>query len=69
MRERYPNYSQTYGIEVDIAEGATVKDLLALLGIDNIKGVAVIMQGRVLKETDTIQPGASVSVLQAFHGG
>ena len=69
LRERFPDYRQTYGIEVDIAEGATVKDLLALLGIDNTKGVAVIIQGRIQKETDTIQPGAQVSVLPVLKGG
>jgi len=69
LRERFPNYRKTHGIEVDIAEGATIKELLALLGIDNTKGIAVILQGRIQKQTDTIQPGATVSVFQAFAGG
>lgn len=69
LRQRYPDYRETCGIEMDITEGTTVKMLLALLGIDAVKEVAVIFQGRIQKETDTIRPGATVSVLQAVQGG
>ena len=69
LRERFPGYRQSHGIEVDITLGATVKDLLVQLGIDATKGVAVIKQGRIQKVTDTIQPGATLSVLQAMNGG
>ena len=69
LRKRCPGYEKPGGTEIDIARKTTVKELLVLLGIDEVKGTAVILRGRIQKETDTIPPGATISVVQTVHGG
>jgi sulfur carrier protein ThiS len=69
LSQQFPGYQHQHGIEVEIPDGAKVKDLLALLKIGNHKGVSVIMEGRIVKADDTVQRGISVSVLQAISGG
>jgi sulfur carrier protein ThiS len=56
-------------MEVEIPDGATVKDLLALLEISESKGAVVAMEGRILKGDDTIRRGVPVHVFNAIHGG
>ena len=56
-------------MEVEIPDGATVKDLLAYLEILETRGAAVIANGRVLKTDDEIQDGSSLDVFQSIHGG
>ena len=69
LSQSFPDYERSKGIEVEIPVGATVKDLLASLGIAEPKGVTVIVEGRILQAGDTVQCGVPVSVLQAMHGG
>jgi sulfur carrier protein ThiS len=69
LSQRFPGYRHPQGIEVEIPEGATAKDLLALLEISESQGAVVITEGRVLKADDRMQCGVPVSVLQAVHGG
>ena len=64
-----PEYKPSQGIEVEIPDGATVKDLLAQLDILEIRGAAVIASGRVLKADDKVQDGLSLDVFQSIHGG
>jgi molybdopterin synthase sulfur carrier subunit len=66
---RFPGYQPSQGIEVEIPDGTTVKDLLALLEISESQRAVVIVEGRILKADDEIRPGVPVSVLQAIHGG
>jgi sulfur carrier protein ThiS len=56
-------------MEVEIPDGATVKDLLALLGISGSQGAVVVAEGRVLKGDDEMRCGTSVNVLQSIGGG
>jgi molybdopterin synthase sulfur carrier subunit len=65
----FPGYQPAQGIEVELPEGATVKDLLTLLGVSEFQGAVVIAEGRVLKTGDAMQPGAPVNVMQAIGGG
>jgi len=67
--QRFPGYQHSQGIEVDIPDGATVKDLLAHLKISESQGAVVIMEGRILKADDKVRCGVPVNVLQAIHGG
>ena len=67
--QRFPGYQPAQGIEVEIPEGATAKDLLALLEISESQGAVVIMEGRVLKADDKMRCGVPVNVLQSIHGG
>ena len=68
-RERFPDYQHSQGIEVEIPEGATVQDLLALLEISESQGAVVIMEGRVLKPDDQMRCGVPVDVFQSIRGG
>jgi len=67
--QRFPGYQHSQGIEVELPDGATVKDLLALLEISESQGAVVIMEGRVLKADDQMRGGVPVSVLQSISGG
>jgi len=69
LGQRYPGYQQAQGLEVEIPEGATAKDLLAHLDIPESEGVAVAVDGRILKAEDRIGCGAPVHVLQVLSGG
>ena len=69
LSQRFPGYQHSQGIEVEIPDGATVKDLLALLEISESQGAVVILEGRVLKADDKMRCGVQVNVLQSIHGG
>ena len=69
LSQRFSGYQHSQGLEVEIPEGATVKDLLALLEFSESQGIVVIAEGRILKADDKMQDGVSVNVLQAIYGG
>jgi sulfur carrier protein ThiS len=69
LGQRFPGYQHSQGLEVDIPDGATVKDLLTLLEISGSQGAVVIAEGRVLKADDKMRCGVQVNVLQAIQGG
>ena len=69
LSQRFPGYQPSQGIEVEIPDGTTVKDLLALLEISESQRAVVIVEGRILKVDDEIRRGVPVSVLQAIRGG
>lgn len=69
FRQRFAGYQHSQGMEVEIPEEATVKDLLTLLGLSESRGAVVIAKGRVLKADDRLQPGVPVDIMQAMGGG
>ena len=69
LRQRFAGYQHLQGLEVEIPEEATVKDLLILLDLSETRGAVVIAKGRVLKADDRLQPGVPVDVMQAMGGG
>lgn len=69
LRQRFPAYRPSEGIEVEVPEGATVRDLLSLLDIPQSQGAVVIVEGRVLKAEDKLRRGVPVNVLQVIGGG
>ena len=69
LSQLFPGYQPSQGIEVEISEGTTVKDLLALLEISDSQGAVVVVEGRVLKADDKIRRGVPVIILQAIGGG
>ena len=69
LSQRFPGYQQAQGMEVQIPDGATAKDLLDLLEIPDSQGAAVAVGGRILKADDRIGCGAPVHVLQVLSGG
>ncbi len=68
-RGRFPNYRHSQGIEVEVPDGARVKDLLARLNIPQSQGALVILDGRVLRADEPLRGGIQVDVLQAVGGG
>ena len=69
LSQRFPGYRSAQGIEVEIPDGATVKDLLALLEISESRSAIVIVDGRILKADDEMESGVPVNVFQAIQGG
>jgi sulfur carrier protein ThiS len=69
LRQSFPGYQQSQGVEVEIRERATARELLALLGISESQGAVVIVEGRVLEPHDEIRRGIPVTVCQAIGGG
>ena len=69
LRQSFPDYRHEDGIEVEIPDGARVKDLLAHLEISESRGGIVAMEGRIMKPDDKLSDGASVNILQPVFGG
>jgi sulfur carrier protein ThiS len=69
LSQKFPGYDPGKGIEVEIPDGARVKDLLAHLGIPEAKGGVAAVEGMILKAEDPLKEGASVHVLQSVYGG
>ena len=71
LRQKIPGYRQSQGIEVDVPEGSTVKDLLSLLQIPVLgSGKAVVaIDGRIRKTNDEIPSGAHAEIFQPMAGG
>ena len=69
LRQRFPGYQHSQGIEVEIPDGATVGDLFDLLEISKSQGAVVAMEGRILREDEEIRRGAPVNIFQAIRGG
>ena len=69
LRESFPDYRHQDGIEVEIPDGATAKDLLSHLKISESDGAVVAIEGRILKRDEKMQHGGQVYVFQAIHGG
>lgn len=69
LSQRFPGYRHSQGIEVEIPEGATVQDLLALLEVSESKGAVVIVEGRVLNADDKVPCRVPVGVFQSIRGG
>lgn len=69
LGQLFPGYQHSKGVEVELPDGATAKDLLAHLGISESQGAAIAVGGRILKADDRIAGGAPVHVLQVIQGG
>jgi sulfur carrier protein ThiS len=69
LGQNISGYRHSQEIEVEIPDGAMVRDLLAHLGISESQGVAVIVEGRILEVDDMLQDGSLVNVMQAVSGG
>ena len=69
LSHKFPGYDPENGIEVEIPDGARVKDLLAHLGIPETRGGVAAVEGMILKLEDPLKEGALVHLLQAVYGG
>jgi sulfur carrier protein ThiS len=66
---RIPGYQHSQGLEVELPDGATVKDLLTLLKISGSEGAVVAIEGHIKKTDDKLPGGAQAQVFQTVHGG
>jgi len=69
LSQAFPGYQHSLGMEVEIPDGATVKDLLALLEISESQRAVVLVEGRILKADDKMRSGVPVNVMQVIGGG
>ena len=69
LGQAIPGYRHSQEIDVEIPDGARVKDLLARLEISTSQGAVVIAEGRILQDDHLLEDGVSVNVLQAIRGG
>jgi sulfur carrier protein ThiS len=69
LSKGFPGYQSETGIEVEIPDGARVRDLLARLEISRSQSGVVSMEGRILRADGKLKEGAIVQVFQAVHGG
>ena len=69
LNPEFPSYDSEKGLEVELSDGARMKDLLARLRIPEVKGAVVAVDGKVLHLEDPLKDGSSVHLLQPVYGG
>ena len=69
LEQNFTGYDFLKGIEVNISDGASVKDLLAHLDIPETKGCFVCMNNCIATDETQLINDAKISVLQALAGG
>ena len=69
LPQRYPGYDSSQGLEVEVPDGARVKDLLARLAIHASDGALVAVDNLVVQHDDTLKEGVSVRIFQSVFGG
>ena len=69
LSQKFPGYDPENGIEVEIPDGARVRDLLAHLKIPEAKGSVAAVEGVILHLEDPLKDGSSVHLLQSVYGG
>jgi sulfur carrier protein ThiS len=69
LSQQFPGYQHSEGVEVEIPEGTTAKDLLNLLEISEKQGAVVVRDGQILKADDIMRDGVHIHVLQSLSGG
>ncbi|MFZ7113168.1 MAG: hypothetical protein ACOWYE_15910 [Desulfatiglandales bacterium] len=65
----FPGYRHSQGMEIDIPDGARVKNLLAHLAIPESQGACIAVKGLILKAGEKVPGGVDVQVLQTISGG
>ena len=68
LSQNFSDYHPDKGLELEMAEGSNVADLLALLKITPQGGTAV-MNGRFLQKDEILTGVALIQIFQALHGG
>ena len=69
LPQRFPGYNAAQGLEVEIPDGAKVKDLLAHLDISSSDSGFVAVNNQVVQHDDDLKEGASVRIFQRAFGG
>ncbi|MGD8519750.1 MAG: MoaD/ThiS family protein [Desulfobacterales bacterium] len=69
LPQRYPEYDPEDGLEVEIPDGAKVKDLLAYLEISSSDGGVAAIDNVVVNIEEKLKEGVRVRILQGAFGG
>lgn len=69
LPQRYPDYDSSRGLEVEIPDGAEVKDLLAHLEISASDGGLVAIDNLVVQHDYKLKDGLAVRIFQRAFGG
>jgi sulfur carrier protein ThiS len=69
MSRELPSYSTVNGLEMDLKEGARVRDLLADLNIAAVRKGIVMVNGLARKADDPLRDGEEVLVFSQIAGG
>ena len=69
LGKRVPGYHHEQGMDVEIPDGAKVKDLLAHLKISKSFGGVVAVEGKLLAGDARLGNGAEVNIFQSVFGG
>ncbi len=69
LPQRYPAYDSTKGLELEIPDGAQVKDLLARLELSASDGGLVAIDNLVVQLDHELKDGDAVRVFQRAFGG
>jgi sulfur carrier protein ThiS len=69
LRQDFPGYQPSEGIDIEIPAGATAKDFLMLVNVSASRGAVVVREGLVLKADEKIVDGDRLTLFQAAHGG
>jgi len=69
LGQDFPEYDSSKGLDVNIPDDASVKDLLANLDIPKTSNYFVTMDKTVVKPTDRLINNAAIQIFQALAGG
>ena len=69
LPQRYPDYDSNRGLEVEIPDDATVKDLLAHLEFSAADGGLVTIDNQVVQHDHELEDGVSLRIFQRAFGG
>ena len=69
LPQRYPDYDPEDGLEVEIPDGARVKDLLAYLELFSSDGGVAAIDNVVVNAEDKLKEGVCVRIFQSAFGG
>jgi len=69
LGQRFPGYQHEQGMDVEIPDGARVKDLLAHLEFSKSFAGVVAVDGQLLAQDAGLDNGAEVNIFQSAFGG
>lgn len=69
LGRKLPQYSAAKGVEIELPDKSSVRDLLEYMKIPNAWTPAVAMDRRLLRHEDGLRDGADISIFQSVHGG
>jgi sulfur carrier protein ThiS len=69
LRKRFPAYDAANGLSVQLQPGAGVAELVALLGLGEVRLGFVSVDGRIVPGDVPLRDGARVRIFQPIFGG